>query len=358
MIRPRSRRSPWATVLQSCFPGTKTLTVPFPALGHRNLHNLAVNAAPTQLSAVLKRLFSGRIALTTAFFAFGRIDLNDVSVDATPAKIFAMLECFFAGWITLTFTFATLLWRGLDDLAVDATPTLTRGSRGGRWSRAMNRWRTRKRKPPARRIFRRTRRMIARWPMPAITTATFFPPPAAAVLNPDPLTTLIMPLPASDRLGRQFESVFVAVLGDSVADDHARITDGPRDSQHFEISLGKIAKRVEVIHFVFDKKKSVLRIVGRGRGADDHAGSVRAITGDTVGGAGVTAKCPQIGDSEGWLAADTKERGGENGNNCTRDLSLYVHGNVVVVANLGLANNAFAHKHEYDKSKATEIGVN
>jgi hypothetical protein len=150
--------------------------------------------------------------------------------------------------------------------------------------------------------------MRARWSMPAITTATFFPPPAAAVLDPDPLTTLIMPLPASDRLGRQFESVFVAVLGDSVADDHARITDGPRDSKNFEISLGKIAERVQIVHFVFDKEKSVLRVVSRGGGADDHAGGVRAITGHTVGGAGVTAKCSQIGDGECWLAADTNER--------------------------------------------------
>jgi hypothetical protein len=108
----------------------------------------------------------------------------------------------------------------------------------------------------------------------------------------------MVPLPTRDFDRRQFESVFVAVLGDSVADDHARITDGPRDSQHFEISLGKIAERVQVKHFVFDKKKSVLRIVGSGGRADDHAGSVRAITGDTVGGAGVSAQCSQIGNGE------------------------------------------------------------
>ena len=107
-----------------------------------------------------------------------------------------------------------------------------------------------------------------------------------------------MPLSARDRLGRQFESVFVTVFGDSVADDHARITDGPRDSQNLEITLGKVAQRVQVIHFVFDKKKSVFGVFGRGRGADDHAGGVRAITGNTVGGAGVTAKCSQIGDGE------------------------------------------------------------
>jgi hypothetical protein len=66
------------------------LTVPFPAIGHRDLHNLAVDAAPTQLSAMPERFFSGRVALATAFFAFCGVDLNDVAVDATPAEIFAM----------------------------------------------------------------------------------------------------------------------------------------------------------------------------------------------------------------------------------------------------------------------------
>ena len=100
--------------------------------------------------------------------------------------------------------------------------------------------------------------------MPPITTATFFPPPTAAFLDPRPLATLIVPLPARDRLRRQFESVLVAVLGNSVADNHARITDGPRDSQYFEITLGKIAERVEVVHLVFNKKKSVFGIVAGG----------------------------------------------------------------------------------------------
>ena len=141
--------------------------------------------------------------------------------------------------------------------------------------------------------------------MPPITTTTFFPPPTAAILDPEPLATLIAPLPAPDRLRRQFERVLIAVLGNSVADNHARITDGPRDRQHFEISLGKIAQRVEVVHFVFDKNKSVFGIVGRGRGADDHAGGVRAIAGNAVGGAGVATERSQISDGECWFAADT-----------------------------------------------------
>jgi hypothetical protein len=188
--------------------------------------------------------------------------------------------------------------------------------------------------------------------MPPITTATFFPPPTPAILNPGPLTTLIVPLPTRDGLGRQFESVLVAVLGNSVANNHARIIDGPRDGQHFEISLGKIAERVEVVHFVFNKKKSVFGIVGRGRGADDHAGGIRTVTGDAVRGAGVATKCAQVSDGECWLAANTNESAGENGDDCTRDPNLYVHERVVVAANLPLAKKTFADKPKYDESSA------
>ena len=70
-----------------------------------------------------------------------------------------------------------------------------------------------------------------------------------------------MPLPTSDPDWRQFESVFVAIGGDAVADDDAGIADRPRDCQNLETALGKIAERVEVVHFV-DIKKSVFGIIG------------------------------------------------------------------------------------------------
>ncbi|HLW36001.1 MAG TPA: hypothetical protein VKS98_10110, partial [Chthoniobacterales bacterium] len=99
--------------------------------------------------------------MTAAFFALRGINLDNVTIDAAPAKISTMLERLFSRRIALAIALATLFGRGLDNLSVDTTPTLTRGSRGRRWRRAMNRWRTRKREQPAGRIFRRTRRMIA-----------------------------------------------------------------------------------------------------------------------------------------------------------------------------------------------------
>jgi hypothetical protein len=60
---------------------------------------------------------------------------------------------------------------------------------------------------------------------------------------------------------RHFEGVFVAVLRDSIADDDARITDRARDSQNFELALGKITERVEIVHFVADIKERVFGII-------------------------------------------------------------------------------------------------
>jgi hypothetical protein len=171
-------------------------------------------------------------------------------------------------------------------------------------------------------------------------------------LFPNPLATVIVPLATSDLDRSQLESVFVAIGGNSVTDDDAGIANRPRDRQDFETAPRKIAERVEVVHFV-DIKKSVFGIVGGSRRTDDHAGGIRAITGDAVRGAGVTTQCSQISDGECWLAADTNESASENGDDCKTDLSLHVHGSVVVVAILRLAKKAFADKHQYEKSRAS-----
>ena len=155
--------------------------------------------------------------------------------------------------------------------------------------------------------------------MPLVTTATFLPPPATAILNPTPLATLIVPLPARDRLRRQFESVLVAVLRNAIAYNDQRIADRARDSEDFEIRLGKIAERVEVVHLVLNKKKRVLGIVGDGGGADDHAGGVCAIAGDAVRGAGVATKRAQISDRERWLGTDMNESAGKKCGDYKRD---------------------------------------
>jgi hypothetical protein len=63
--------------------------------------------------------------------------------------------------------------------------------------------------------------MFAWRAVPFVTTTAFFPPPTAAVLFPNPLATIVLPLPTGDLDRRHLKSVFVAILGDSVADDDA-----------------------------------------------------------------------------------------------------------------------------------------
>ena len=144
--------------------------------------------------------------------------------------------------------------------------------------------------------------MLARRPTPFVTTAIRLPAPAPVVLFPNPLTTFIIPLPAGNSDRRHLESVFVAILGDSVADDDAGIADRSRDRQDLEVALGKIAEHVEIVHFVTDIKERVFGIVAGGRRADDHSGGVLAVAGDVVGGGGVTAECSEIGNRECKLA--------------------------------------------------------
>lgn len=92
--------------------------------------------------------------------------------------------------------------------------------------------------------------------------------------------------------------MFVAILGNPVANDDHRIADRARDGQDFEISLGKIAKVVEVVHLVLNKKEGVFGIVRRRGRANDHAGCIGAVPGHAVGGACVTAQGAQVGDVE------------------------------------------------------------
>jgi hypothetical protein len=119
--------------------------------------------------------------------------------------------------------------------------------------------------------------------------------------------------------------VFVAVLGNAIADNHARIADGSRDGQHLEIALREITQVVQVVHFVVDKKERVLRVVGRGGGTNNHAGGVRAIAGDAVRGAGVATQRSQIRDGEYWLAAGAKKSADQNGDDSKTKLGFCAH---------------------------------
>src|ERR1700736_3930784 len=262
LIRRRSRGSR-ATIPDGFCSAGITLTISLPAIRHRHLDDLSVNATPTEFPTMPQRFFSGAEASAAPFLAFRCVDQDDVSVDATPTEIFTVPQRFFSGRIALTLSFPAFRWRDQDNLPVDAAPTLRRRRRWSR-CRAMNRRRTRKWKPPTRWRLRRTRRVIAGRAVPSVATAIFFPPPAAALLNPNPLAALIVPLTSRYGQRRQHKRVLVAVVGDSVADDDARIAYCSRDRQNLEIALGKIAQRIEIEHLIADIKKGVFGIIAGG----------------------------------------------------------------------------------------------
>lgn len=165
--------------------------------------------------------------------------------------------------------------------------------------------------------------MTSRRTVPSVATTVTLPPPdatafdfALAFLNPTPLAANIRPISPIHWERREQKSVFVAVVGDSLANNQAGIADRLRDGQDTEIALRKIAKRVEIEDLSVDVKEGVLGVVVRGGGSDDHAGCIGTGAGDSISGARRATKCSQIGEAESKIgpcgsANDEEEHRGE-----------------------------------------------
>src|SRR5204862_1825721 len=110
-------------------------------------------------------------------------------VDAIPVALATLLR-FFEGIETLSALGRAFFGRGQHDVALDTAIEIVRRRRRRRASAIR---RAGQRPPPAMRRFRRSRRMIASSSMPFVATATRFPPPAPALLDPHPLATPIRP---------------------------------------------------------------------------------------------------------------------------------------------------------------------
>ena len=80
--------------------------------------------------------------------------------------------------------------------------------------------------------------------------------------------------------------MLVSVVGDSIANDDAGIVDRFGDGQDFEVTLRKIAERIEIEHLTVGVKERVLGVVTGERGSNNHPGGVRTLARDAVGRAG------------------------------------------------------------------------
>ena len=141
--------------------------------------------------------------------------------------------------------------------------------------------------------------MIARGTVPFVATAIRFPPPATALLHPNPLATRITPSSAADRSRGEHEGVLLAVQRDSVTDNDAAVINGFGEHQDLEIARGQVAERVQIEHLPLGEKKSVLGVFLGGGRADNHARGVEVLLPGYACGAGRSAERSQIGQGVG-----------------------------------------------------------
>lgn len=176
-----------------------TLGAFLPGLRRRHLHHFSIEADPAKLTALLFRLLWRIVTLTAFRLAIGAARLDHLVAYAAPAGP-AVLNRLFLGSVALAALRFAFRVENQDDASVDATVAIVRW-RGRRRAVAIRR--ARQRPPPAMRRLRRARRVVTGTAMPLVTPAVCLPPPAATVLDPNPLATNIRPIAAIDRRGRE-----------------------------------------------------------------------------------------------------------------------------------------------------------
>ena len=123
------------------------------------------------------------------------------------------------------------------------------------------------------------------------------PPPTAAFLDPDPLATHVIPVPAVDRRWGKQEGVFLPVVRRAFTDDVARVADRFRRGQDFEVTEGKITKRVEIVHLPIHPEECVLGAVTKGRRPDNQPRGIAPHSIDAISCARRAAERSQVSKS-------------------------------------------------------------
>jgi hypothetical protein len=107
--------------------------------------------------------------------------------------------------------------------------------------------------------------------------------------------------------------MLIGVDGNAFPNDLATIVDGFGDSQHFEVTRGKIAKQVKIEHLLIDKEKGVFGIVACGRGPDAHACLVgRLLATNSTGSARRSTESSKIGNGVAELRLSWAEESDGN----------------------------------------------
>jgi hypothetical protein len=163
-----------------------TLTTLIVAIRPGALENFAVEAAPPASFAISYRVLFGTKALPTVLSAILGIGTENLSIHTAPMTRLTTFDCVFRTGVTLTASGLTIGGRANVNYAVDAAVAPF-----GRETVMVATATVRTWKRPPRTMWRMvgTVSMRSGSAMPLIAGAVTFPPPAAIVLLPNPLTT-------------------------------------------------------------------------------------------------------------------------------------------------------------------------
>lgn len=88
--------------------------------------------------------------------------------------------------------------------------------------------------------------------------------------------------------------MFVAVQRDAFPNDEGAIVDRLCHRQDLEVTVGQVAKQIEIVHLPLDVKEGMFGVVSGGGRPDDHAGGIEVLLPGDAGGAGGSTECSQV----------------------------------------------------------------
>ena len=125
--------------------------------------------------------------------------------------------------------------------------------------------------------------------------ATRVPLPSTALLLPNPLTTRVTPSTAIDRCRRHQKGMLLAVESYAFADNLEAVIDRLGDSENFEVTSGKVAKQIEIVHLTVHIQEGMFGFVAESRGSNNHSGLIKSLLSGKWR-AGRTTEGSQVGD--------------------------------------------------------------
>ena len=88
--------------------------------------------------------------------------------------------------------------------------------------------------------------------------------------------------------------MLIAVQRDAFTNDEGAIVDRLCYRQDLKVTIGQVAKQIEIVHLPFNEKEGVLSVVARRGSSHDHAGGIEILLSGDVGRAGRATERSQV----------------------------------------------------------------